>query len=750
MTLKGGISYPFLYVLGEGGIFIKRIGRLGIIFALLFTMLVATGCAKQSENNNIHLATGGTGGTYFAYGNALKDVAKQDSNIDMSIQMSAGSAANIRLIENNIVDMAIVQNDTLTDAFNGKGEFEGNPIKKTKAVAGLYTENYQIVVNKKLQLNSVEDLKGLRVSVGEEGSGVLKNAKNILKAYGLTVNDIDVRYLSFDDAATALKNGEIDAFFVTAATPTKAISELADANVPIDILSLDDRAVRFLENSYDGCSVTTIKSGTYKGINKDITTVGVMAVLVANENVSANHIDAILNLLKVHHDSFNKISGDTLNIFDESALNSIDAPFHKAAAKWYSDNGITGVKPEIKADTSVRKTLNLDMYQTVAVAVLALFIGVMLKERIKFLTTFCIPAPVVGGMVFAVIFCILYAVGIIEINFDETLRNVCMVMFFTSVGFQANMKVLKSGGKGTFIFLALLLLLIILQNTLAVGLSKAIGINPLIGMCTGSIPMIGGHGTAGAFGPLLEDMNVEGATTLATAAATFGLVTGSLMGGPLANSLIKKKNLTATAVYEDDSMLVEEEIKHRREVSMYAPAVYQLTLAMGIGTVISFILSKTGMTFPVYIGSMIVAAVMRNISEYTDKFRIHMGEINDLGSICLSLFLGVAMITLKLWQLATLALPLFILLAGQTVLMFVFARFIVFKLMGSDYDAAVLAAGTCGFGMGATPNAMANMQAVTEKYLPSVKAFLIVPIVGSMFADFLNSLTITFFINFLS
>lgn len=716
----------------------------------MFTILIATGCSKEVENNNIHLATGGTGGTYFAYGNALKDAAKQDSNIDMSIQMSAGSAANIRLIENNIVDMAIVQNDTLTDAFNGKGEFEGNPIKKTKAVAGLYTENYQIVVNKKLQLNSVEDLKGLRVSVGEEGSGVLKNAKNILKAYGLTVNDIDVRYLSFDDAATALKNGELDAFFVTAATPTKAIADLANSNVPIDILSLDDRAVRFLENSYDGYSVTTIKSGTYKGINKDITTVGVMAVLVANENVSANHIDAILNLLKVHHDSFNKISGDSLNIFDESTLNSIDAPFHKAAAKWYSDNGITGVKPEIKADTSARKTLNLDMYQTVAVAVLALFIGVLLKERIKFLTTFCIPAPVVGGMIFAVIFCILYASGIIEINFDETLRNVCMVMFFTSVGFQANMKVLKSGGKGTFIFLALILLLIILQNTLAVGLSKAIGINPLIGMCTGSIPMIGGHGTAGAFGPLLEDMNVDGATTLATAAATFGLVTGSLMGGPIANSLIKKKNLTDTAVYEDDSMLVEEEIKHRREVSMYAPAVYQLTLAMGIGTVISFVLSKTGMTFPVYIGSMIVAAIMRNISEYTDKFRIHMGEINDLGSICLSLFLGVAMITLKLWQLAALALPLFILLAGQTVLMFVFARFIVFKLMGSDYDAAVLAAGTCGFGMGATPNAMANMQAVTEKYLPSVKAFLLVPIVGSMFADFLNSLTITFFINFLS
>ena len=424
-------------------------------------------------------------------------------------------------------------------------------------------------------------------------------------------------------------------------------------------------------------------------------------------------------------------------------------PFHKAASEWYSANGITGLKAEVKADNVSRKTLNLDMYQTVAVAVLALFIGVLLKERIKFLTTFCIPAPVVGGMIFAIIFCALYALGILEINFDETLRNVCMVMFFTSVGFQANMKVLKSGGKGTFIFLALVLVLIISQNFVAVGLSKLLGINPLIGMCTGSISMIGGHGTAGAFGPLLEDMNVDGATTLATAAATFGLVAGSLMGGPLANGLIKKKNLMDTAVYEDDSMLVEEEIKHRREVSMYAPAVYQLTLAMGIGTVISFVLSKTGMTFPVYIGSMIVAAVMRNISEYTDGFRIHMGEINDLGSICLSLFLGVAMITLKLWQLAALALPLFILLAGQVVLMYIFARFIVFKCMRSDYDAAVLAAGTCGFGMGATPNAMANMQAVTEKYLPSVKAFLLVPIVGSMFADFLNSLTITFFINFL-
>ena len=286
-----------------------------------------------------------------------------------------------------------------------------------------------------------------------------------------------------------------------------------------------------------------------------------------------------------------------------------------------------------------------------------------------------------------------------------------------------------------------------LQNFSAIGLANLIGLDSLTGMTTGSIPMVGGHGTAGAFGPVLEDFGVQGATTVCTAAATFGLIAGSLMGGPVGNRLIKKHNLIATIKTEDDSLLVEEEEKHERHFSMYAPAVFQLIIAVGLGTVVSDLLSLTGMTFPIYIGAMIVAAIMRNIGEYTGKITIHMGEINDLGGICLSLFLGIAMITLKLWQLADLALPLIILLAGQVVLMFIFTYFVVFNIMGRDYDAAVLAAGTCGFGMGATPNAMANMQAICEKYAPSVKAYLIVPIVGSLFADFLNSLTITFFIN---
>ena len=390
------------------------------------------------------------------------------------------------------------------------------------------------------------------------------------------------------------------------------------------------------------------------------------------------------------------------------------------------------------------------MYQTLAAAVGVLYLGGFLKKKIKFLETFCIPAPVVGGIVFALLSCLLHGLGIVEFQFDETLKTVCMVMFFTSVGFQANLKVLKAGGKSLVVFLLCPVVLIFTQNFVAVGISKLLGISPLVGMCTGSIPMVGGHGTSGAFGTVLEDFGIKGATTVCTAAATFGLIIGSTMGGPIGRRLILKHDLLKTAVAEDPSILEEDEQKHHRSVSMYAPAAYQLAIAMGIGTVLSWLLSMTGMTFPIYISSMIAAAFMRNIGEYGGKIHIHMGEINDIGGICLSLFLGIAMITLQLWQLAELALPMIILLLAQVVLMAMFSYFLVYNVMGRDYDAAVLAAGTCGFGMGATPNAMANMQALTEKFVPSIKAYMLVPIVGSMFADFINSLVITAFINFIN
>lgn len=393
--------------------------------------------------------------------------------------------------------------------------------------------------------------------------------------------------------------------------------------------------------------------------------------------------------------------------------------------------------------------IQLDMYQTLAAAVLVLLLGNYLKKKIYFLQKFCIPAPVIGGLIFAIMTCICYVTGIAEFSFDDTLREVCMVFFFTSVGFQANLKVLKSGGKSLIVFLGLVITLIILQNLTAVGLAKLLKLNPLIGMCTGSIPMVGGHGTAGAFGPVLEDLNIKGATTICTAAATFGLIFGSLIGGPLGKRLIEKHSLLNTAANEDDSLLVEDEKKHERHTNMYADAVFQLILAIGVGTIFTMLLTKTGLTFPIYIGAMLAAALMRNICEYTGIATIHMGEINDLGGISLSLFLGMAMITLRLWELASLALPLVILLAAQVLLIIIFTYVIEFNIMGRDYDAAILVSGTCGFGTGATPNAMANMQAVCDQYVPSIKAYLLIPLVGSLFADFLNSLVITFFINLL-
>ena len=393
--------------------------------------------------------------------------------------------------------------------------------------------------------------------------------------------------------------------------------------------------------------------------------------------------------------------------------------------------------------------IELDLYQTLAAAVVVLMLGRFLRGRIRVLERFCIPAPVIGGVLFALFTCVCYETGIAEFAFGDVLKEVCMVFFFTSVGFQANLKVLKSGGRSLLLFLGLVVLLIVSQNFLGVELARMLGLSPLVGLCTGSIPMVGGHGTAGAFGPVMEGMGVNGAATICTAAATYGLIAGSMMGGPIGKLLIEHHHLLDTVVPEDDSLLVEEEIKHERHASLYPSAVFQLIIAIGIGTLLSDLLSLTGMTFPIYIGAMIAAACIRNIGEYSGRFTTYMGEINDIGGISLSLFLGMAMITLKLWQLADLAGPLLVLLLGQTLLMLVYVVVVVFNLMGRDYDAAVIVAGVCGFGMGATPNAMANMQVVCEKYAPSVKAYLLIPLVGSLFADFLNSLVITLFLNLL-
>jgi len=391
--------------------------------------------------------------------------------------------------------------------------------------------------------------------------------------------------------------------------------------------------------------------------------------------------------------------------------------------------------------------LSLDMYQTLGIAVIVLLIGGWLRKKIRLLDRFCIPAPVIGGLLYALIMTLLHGIGVLDLEYDDTLKNVCMVAFFTTVGFQADFKALKKGGKSLVVFLILVVILIFAQNGLALGISSLIGVDSLLGLCTGSIPMIGGHGTAGAFGPILEDFGMQSATTICTAAATFGLVAGSLMGGPVGQMLIKKHKL----YNEENKKTQESNVSSSEEVKTslprFASATYQVAIAMSIGTVISWLLSKTGMTLPAYIGGMIVAVIMRNVGDRTNKITIKSSEISIIGEVSLSIFLGIAMITLKLWQLASLAVPFLILLVAQTIFMFLFAYFVVFNVMGRDYDAAVLSSGVCGFGMGATPNAMANMQAVSQKYGFSIKAFLLVPIVGGMFVDFLNSLIITLFIN---
>ncbi|MEF9954486.1 MAG: sodium/glutamate symporter [Clostridium sp.] len=393
------------------------------------------------------------------------------------------------------------------------------------------------------------------------------------------------------------------------------------------------------------------------------------------------------------------------------------------------------------------KVIELDMYQATAVAAIVLLLGRLLVNKIAILRKYCIPAPVVGGFIYAIVHLAVRSAGIVEISADMTLKNVFMVAFFCSVGYTASFKMLKKGGIQTLIFLGLAVVMVVLQNCLGAGLATAFGLDPRLGLATGSIPMVGGHGTAGSFGPLLEGLGVANANVVAIASATFGLVAGCAIGGPIAYAKIKKYNLKSSAIIEGAEQTVEKDETGSIDSKRFLDAFLYLIIAIGLGTVVSMFLGKM-MTFPFYIGAMLVGAIIRNIMD-ARKQEIPMEEIGTLGGSCLSIFLGLAMIDMKLWQLASLALPLIVMLGAQTILMFLYAYFVVFNVLGKTYDAAVMTTGFCGFGMGATPNAMANMQAVTGQYGPAPTAFMVVPLVGSLFIDFFNATILTGFINFL-
>ena len=393
------------------------------------------------------------------------------------------------------------------------------------------------------------------------------------------------------------------------------------------------------------------------------------------------------------------------------------------------------------------KVIELDMYQATAVAAIVLLLGRILVDKIAILRKYCIPAPVVGGFIYAILHLVVRSAGILEISADMTLKNVFMVAFFCSVGYTASFKMLKKGGIQTIVFLLLAVVMVILQNCLGAGLASAFGLDPRLGLATGSIPMVGGHGTAGSFGPMLEELGVANANVVAIASATFGLVAGCAIGGPIAYNKIHKFNLKSAALDTTIEEMVEKDETGAIDSKQFLDAFLYLIIAIGAGTVVSMFLGKL-MTFPFYIGAMLVGAVIRNVMDAMQK-EIPMEEIGTLGGSCLSIFLGLAMIDMKLWQLAELALPLVVMLAAQTILMFVYAYFVVFNVLGRTYDAAVMTTGFCGFGMGATPNAMANKQAVTGKYGPAPTAFMVVTLVGSLFIDFCNASILTAFINFL-
>ena len=398
----------------------------------------------------------------------------------------------------------------------------------------------------------------------------------------------------------------------------------------------------------------------------------------------------------------------------------------------------------------------LDMYQTSAVAMLLFVLGRFLTTRIEFLRRCCVPAPVVGGLVFAIAHLALYSTGIVQFTFDDNVKNFFMTLFFTSVGYTACFRLLKKGGKKVLLFLVISIIMVTLQNVLGSVLAGVFSWDMRLGLCTGSIPMVGGHGTAASYGPMMAKMGIAGAEVLAVAAATFGLVSGSLMGGPTARSIIKRYDLHST---EQDTQVasLDQGAEEQVNVDTFTNAAILLIVAAGLGTLLTAAFNNIQInvagnviqfTFPTYIGSMVIAAIIRNFCDIKN-IALPSKSIDIWGNVSLSIFLAIALMSLKLWQLASLAVPMVVMLVAQTVLMFLFARFVVFNVMGRDYEAAVMTSAFCGFGMGATPNAMANMQVLTKRYGPAPQAYFVVPLVGSLFIDFFNGIIITLFMNVL-
>ena len=407
----------------------------------------------------------------------------------------------------------------------------------------------------------------------------------------------------------------------------------------------------------------------------------------------------------------------------------------------------------MEADIAALPVIHVDMVQAVALAVIMYGLGTCIKRRIGFLARYTVPRHVVGGMTFAFVLSLLEGLGIVRVEFDATLQTQLMLAFFTTLGLMASLRLLKTGGRLLVGFLAAAAVLGLLQNVVGSSVASLLGIDPRYGILAGSVSLMGGLGTSAAFGPYFESTyGLAGGTAAAISSATFGMVVALIIGAPFGEWLIRRYRLPTTAkVKEPEPKLhIPEEVDI--PVSEIGPmmtrelmhAVGVVSICMALGMIVSQYLAQY-ITLPAYIGSMIVAAIVRNIADFTGKFRADGRGITAVADISLILFVTMSINSLRLLELVHLAVPLLIILAVQTCLMLAFAFFVIYRFFGRDYDAVMLSAGSIGFSMGATANALANMQALAEKYGPSPQAWFVVSIVGAFLIDFINALTITWF-----
>lgn len=389
--------------------------------------------------------------------------------------------------------------------------------------------------------------------------------------------------------------------------------------------------------------------------------------------------------------------------------------------------------------------VSLNMYHTVAIAVIVYYLGRFIRDRVKFFQKYCIPAPVIGGMIVAILITALRMTDTMIITMDTTLQTVFMLVFFCSIGFNARWKILKKGGLGLLIIVVAVAALCIIQNSFGALMMNIFDLPPLLGTAIGSVPLVGGHGTSASFGKLIEDMGVPAAASASYAAATYGLIAGCMIGGPIARIRVLQLQKSGKFKLAESSVTLDETASKPLSEKKLLLAVGLLLLSVGAGDIISSIIGKL-MTFSAAVGSLAAGCIVRNFCDIK-KIELPDEEIEITGNISLYIFLAMAMMSMKIWELVDLAIPMIITLLLQTVICGLFAYFVIYNIMGRDYDAAVMASGVCGFGLGATPNAIANMSAMVSVYGPAPRAFLIIPICGSMLADIVNSTVITAFMN---